>query len=169
MTITYGSARDLFEAARSAARECERERRELARLENAEGASGNSMSERVTAPMSDPLTRTDARIDHETRVRLAIEEDERLMDYATSVLYGADQRGRFGGLYSFGDIGGSAGQTGRVASDVMWWFYLAPSTWWITSHSVSASESWCRSTRDAAMRFIDSVGFDAVIAGADAS
>lgn len=154
--MDYASARDLFEAAREAAVECERTRRMLQEMEAGEGVAGGGLGMRVSrGSTSDPMRRTDARIDHENVWRRRIAEDERLMDYATSVLYGAEQDGR----------GGVDALLGTAYADILWWRYLAAAPWAVVARMVDYSVRRCAELHAVALDFVDANGIRATIAG----
>lgn len=153
---TYSSARDLFDAARGAAIECERIRRMLIAMESAEQSVGTALGMKVDAgSISDPMRRVDARIDKESRWHQRIEEDERLMDLATSVCYGADQDGK----------GGLSLLLGMLYADIIWWHYLGTETWARTGDIVGYSPQRCKAIRDIAFDFIDGLGVANIIDG----
>lgn len=153
---TFASARDLFDAARDAALECDRTRRMLMAMESAEQTAGSQLGAKVShGSISDPMRRVDARIDRESALYQRIEEDEALMDAATRVLYGAEQDGN----------GGVCAMLGTVYADVLWWHYLACETWLRTGAIVGYSQQHCKRFRDVAFELIDAHGIAAVIAG----
>lgn len=153
---SFTCARDLFDAARAAAMECERTRRMLLAMEATEGMAGHGMTERVrSGSVSDPMRRTDARIDKERLWQARIEENEELMDYATCVLYGREQDGK----------GGVCALLGSAYADILWWHYLGCETWESTGSMVFYSESRCKQMRDIAFDLVDSIGIGAAISG----
>lgn len=156
--MDYASARDLFDAARDAAMECERTRQMLLRMEHAaEGIGGASFEPRVrTTSEPDRMgSRVAALIDREDAWRARIEEDERLMDHAVRVIYGADQDGR----------GGVDALLGATYADILWWRYLAAESWEGVARAVGYSARRCVELRDIALDFVDANGIRATIAG----
>ncbi len=152
----YACARDLFDAARTAAMECERTRRMLAAMEDAEQGGGSALGVKVAhGSIADPMRRVDARMDRESAWRIRIEENERLMDYATCVLYGREQDGR----------GGVAALLGTVYADVMWWYYLGCERWERVGEIVGYSKTGCKRLRDVACDLIDAHGLAATVGG----
>ena len=110
----YSSARDLFEAAREAARDAERIARQLDAMDAAEGATGGGgFSTRIrSTPDPDRIGReVSARLDQRARLTARQEEDYRLIDAACAVLYPAFERV---GEVRGGERGSSGfGSTGR--------------------------------------------------------
>ena len=156
MVEAWDDARGLFETARAAAQECERTRRMLRAMEDAEGATGGGMGARVSrGSVSDPMRRVDARIDKEALWQRRIEDNERVMDRATCVLYGAEQDGR----------GGIDAALGSVYADVLWWRYLAAESWDDVARMVGYSPRRCAELQAIAFDYVDSVGVAGAIRG----
>lgn len=156
MLYEYMSARDLFDAARAAAMECERTRRMLLAMESTEAIAGHGMTERVrSGSVPDPMRRTDARIDRERMWSARIEENERLIDLCHSILYGREQNGK----------GGVCALLGSVYADALWWHYLACETWARTGEMVGYSVTRCKDMRDVALDLVDTLGLPEVIDG----
>lgn len=154
--MDYASARELFGDARTAAIECERTRRMLQAMEDTEGPTGGGMGPRVSrGAVSDPMRKVDARIDKEAVWRRRIEENERLMDYATGVCYGEQQDGR----------GGVDALLGAAYADVLWWRHLAAESWDEVARVVGYSPRRCAELQAVAFDFIDANGIRATIAG----
>ena len=115
----YATARESFEAARSAAREADRIGRELAEMEGrAASLGGGGFEPRVrSTPEPDRMaSRVASKVDREGMLERRQEEDYRLIDAACAVLYGPDNRS---GLYAL--VGWPA--------DAIWHHYLALRTW----------------------------------------
>lgn len=150
----YGfvSARDLFDAARDAAIECERCRRQLEAMRESGGGSDVHVSR---GSVSDPMARVDRIIDQEARWESVIERDERLMDLATSVLYGEDQMGS-GGVHAL---------LGSVYADILWWHYLALEKWDRVGEIVHYSPQRCKQLRNVAFDLIDAHGIAETVCG----
>lgn len=125
-------------------------------MEDAEGPTGGGMGPRVSSgTVSDPMRRVDARIDKEGVWARRIAEDERLMDHAVRVVYGADQDGR----------GGVDALLGATYADILWWRYLAAESWEGVARAVGYSARRCVELRDIALDFVDANGIAATIAG----
>lgn len=155
--MDYTNARDLFTAARDAAAECERTRRMLQAMEDAETGGGSAMGARVSrGSVGDPMRRVDARIDKERVWFARIEANESLMDFATCVLYGRDQDGR----------GGVNAALGGAYADVLWWRYLAVEPWATVARMVGYSRRRCMELQAVAFDYVDSVGIYDAITGA---
>ena len=156
--MDYASARDLFDAARDAAMECERTRQMLLRMEHAaEGIGGASFEPRVrTTSEPDRMgSRVAAMIDREDAWRARIEEDERVMAFACRVLYGADE------------VGGGGVDTllGSAYADVLWWRYLAAEQWDEVARLMAFSVRHVIDLAGTALDFVDANGIANTIAG----
>ena len=115
----FGSAREFFDYARSAAQDAERIGRQLAEMEvRAEGIGSGGFEPRVrSTPDPDRMAgRVVANADHKERLEARREEDYRVIDAACAVLYGEDNRS---GLYAL--VGWPA--------DAIYHHYLALRTW----------------------------------------
>lgn len=116
---TFSTARELFEAARAAARDAERIRLQLADMDaRADSLGGGGFEPRVrSTPEPDRMAgRVAADMDQRQRLRERRAEDYRLIDSACAVLYGPDNRS---GLYAL--VGWPA--------DAIYHHYLALRTW----------------------------------------
>lgn len=117
--MRHASAREYFEAAREAARDAERIRRQLAGMERkALALGGGGFEPRVrSTPDPDRIGRSvAAMVDHEEILTRRQDQDYRIIDAACAVLYGPDDRG---GLYAL--VGWPA--------DAIYHHYLALRTW----------------------------------------
>lgn len=117
--MRHASAREYFEAAREAARDAERIRRQLAGIERkALALGGGGFEPRVrSTPDPDRIGRSvAAMVDHEEILTRRQDQDYRIIDAACAVLYGPDDRG---GLYAL--VGWPA--------DAIYHHYLALRTW----------------------------------------
>ena len=115
----YATAREFFEAARSAAREADRIGRELAEMEGrAASLGGGGFEPRVrSTPEPDRMaSRVASKVDREGMLERRQDECYRLIDAACRVLYGPDNRS---GLYAL--VGWPA--------DAIYHHYLALRTW----------------------------------------
>ena len=113
----FANTRALFDAARDAARECEKCRIQVEKLESSEGVKAQSYDAtgHGSSP-SDPMRPTDRRIEFERRKHDIIEDDEALMDYAFDVLYGADRESGASSLLASSlltSCGGTGSETSR--------------------------------------------------------
>lgn len=144
----YGSARDLFEAAREAARDADRIARNLDRMSAREGVRAQSYEVRGrSGHRPDATSATDARMDYEGRVRLRQMADYGLIDLACSVLYGRDQL-----------TGGLSALMGPAYADCLWWRFCAGGTWPEVAEGCQMSERWCRGAVELSFDAIDAYG-----------
>ena len=115
----YATAREFFEAARSAAREADRIGRELAEMEaSADATGGGGFEPRVrSTPEPDRMaSRVASKVDREGMLERRQDECYEVIDAACAVLYGHDNRS---GLYAL--VGWPA--------DAIYHHYLALRTW----------------------------------------
>lgn len=153
----FADARSLFEAAREATQEITRSRRTLIEMEAREGVKGaNITGVGHASGISDPYRATDRRVDYEERTRALIEEDESLIDYACSVLYGRDQMGRTGGLYTLAP---------HVCADVICLHWCMAVSWDVTVRIVGYSKSHAQRLAAQGFDTIDAYGINATIDG----
>ena len=119
----HATAREFFEAAREAARDAERIRRQLDAMESrALSLGGGGYEGRVrSTPDPDRIgASVSAMLDQTDRLRERADEDYAVIDAACRVLYGADNRS---GLYAL--VGWPA--------DAIYHHYLALRTWEVTA------------------------------------
>ena len=154
----YPSAREFFEAVRDASREAERTRLTLMRREAREGvrAQGYEAQGR-SGHTSDRTAATDARIDHEERMRERIEADYALIDLACRVLYG-EESGK----------GGVDRLMGSAVADCISFRYVDSRPWpevaalmGYSRWSVNSLRDLCQQGFDA----VDALGWEHVIDG----
>lgn len=117
----YSSARDLFDAAREAARDADRIARQLSVMDAEEsdeplGSGGFEPRVRSTPDHDRMAARVASRVDRRAHLERRQEEDYRLIDAACSVLYGTDSDA---GLWAL--VGWPA--------DAIYHHYLALRTW----------------------------------------
>lgn len=145
----YSCARDLFEAARDAAREAERTRRVLSGMEGREGVRAQSYEPHGrSGHRTDVMAAVDERLDYEERMRRRVNEDYALVDLACNVIYGGrDQRS-----------GGIGALLGSAYADALGWRYCAGATWANVAKGCRMSERWCRRAVETAMETIDAFG-----------
>lgn len=116
---TFGSARELFEAAREAVRDNERIKRSIEAMEAREGPRSPSLEAHVRSGRADPMAATDDRIVAEEKWRRREEENCRLIDLASAVIYGKWYDGR-GGIDAILD---------SRHADAMYWRFLCGMKW----------------------------------------
>ena len=153
----FADARSLFEAAREATIEITRNRNILREMEAGEGVRGANITGIGHVPgVSDPYAATDVRIDFEAAARATIAEDEALIDYACAVLYGRDQMGRTGGLYTLAP---------HACADVICLRYCMGMEWDDVAAAVHYSVRWAQRRAATGFEVIDAYGFAATIEG----
>lgn len=154
---TYQSAREFFEAARSAVLEVAAYNDRVSRMRETEGLRGASFSGTRSPQRRDVngMARVDARIDLEAAERAHIEEDYALIDRAASVLFGMTQRGD----------GGVDALLGWREAKVMDLYYIEGMTWRQVADVMGMSDGWCRSLANAAIDMCDAYGIEQVLAG----
>lgn len=150
----YPRARDLFEAARSAAHDANRCWRTIDAMSAREGARGRGtgVAARGGVPGSG-MAATDERIDWEEANRARIAADYELIDLAFSVCYGED--GRHGVWLAMGG----------AYADALCMRFVDPMSWREVASRMDVAESTARRYVDVAIDAIDSVGVPAAIAG----
>ena len=147
MTYQFGSARELFEAAREASRDAERIRRQLDAMEQrAEGLGGSGFEPRVRST-SDPDRmggRVAAMVDRESILRERQEEDYAIIEYANAVLYGKDGRS---GLWAL--VGWRADAVAlHYLNDMKWsevaqaLCYSEPHVWQQAQVALEVADAW---------------------------
>ncbi len=149
----YSSALDLFEAARSAAAEVLRVERMIEALKGAEQSRGSGEPV-ASGSISDPMARTDARIDLEAVWSRRLAESRALVAEAEAVLYGRNGRG---GLASLAD---------PVCADSIHWHYIMLRPWPEVAELVGYSASQVRLKALTGFDLIDAMGPEAVTDGA---
>lgn len=144
----YATAREFFEAARSAAREADRIGRELAEMEaSADATGGSGFEPRVlSTPEPDRMaSRVASKVDREGMLERRQDECYEVIDAACAVLYGHDNRS---GLYAL--VGWPA--------DAIYHHYLALRTWEDAARLVGYSVSHVKHMTSAAMELADANG-----------
>ena len=150
----FSDAREMFAAAREAALDMERARRQLEMLEG--GGRGRADGPKVRAgSIADPMRRVDGIIDRSRVLEARIETDAELVDYACSVLYGREQDGR----------GGVCVLCSPLHADVLWWRYPGAATWEQVGMAVGYSRTRCKELAAEALDLCDAYGPDAVLDG----
>lgn len=152
----FVNARDLFERARDSADKLERYEGTLRKLEAREGLHGAGFEAIRSSGISDPMKPTDARMDHESRIRRSKEQCERDINLACAVLYGRDYSGRDGGLYVLAD---------HALSDILCMHYCQNMKWSEVAYLLNYSRSQCIAKASQAFDLIDAIGFERCIQG----
>lgn len=152
----WGTARELFEAAREACKEIERSNFTLREMESREGVKGAGLEAIRSSGTSDPMRPTDARMDYESRTRRSMAECDKIIDYACAVLYGPDYSGRDGGLYSMAE---------HVLADILCMHYCQNMEWRVVGDKVGYSKSHCIARGTEALRLIDLIGIEECVRG----
>lgn len=146
MTVErYATARDLFEAARTAAQELERTATQRELLASRRGYRSPSLSGAGGGCSADAggMRASDALIDYEAMMRGRVAEDAELLERASSVLYGD---------------GGVSSEMGVIYADVLCWRYLMACTWEVTAAANHMDERTARVYADSALASVDSSG-----------
>ena len=144
----YATAREFFDAARSAAREADRISHELTELEaRAESTGGGGFEPRVrSTPEPDRMaSRVASKVDREGMLERRQDECYAIIDAACAVLYGPDNRS---GLYAL--VGWPA--------DAIYHHYLALRTWGETASLLGYSEPHVRRMSAVALDIADANG-----------
>lgn len=144
----YATAREFFEAARSAAREADRIGRELAEMEaSADATGGGGFEPRVrSTPEPDRMaSRVASKVDREGMLERRQDECYEVIDAACTVLYGHDNRS---GLYAL--VGWPA--------DAIYHHYLALRTWEDAARLVGYSVSHVKHSVCVALELADANG-----------
>lgn len=154
---SYGSARDFFEAVYDAAAEREKILRALAKMEAKEGvrAQGYEATGR-SGGTSDAMSATDRRMEKEAVCGPLLEEDDAMVTFAESVIWGN----------SGGDMrGGVLHVMGFEAARVMERHYVHRLPWPACAREMECSESQVRRIADGALEAIDSMGWARIVPG----
>lgn len=153
--VSYGDAREFFEAAREAALDANRISRQLLRMEEAATSPGGQSFEPRVRSTPDPTrmaAATAALVDVGERLRARQDEDYRLIDAACHVLYGTDDEA---GLWSL--VGWRA--------DAIFHHYLALRTWAEVGEMLGYGEQHVWRQAMAALDSADAWGVVATVAG----
>lgn len=145
MTVErYATARDLFEAARTAAQELERTKTQRELLASKRGYRSPSFSG-MGGGSVDPtgMAASDALVDYEAMMSGRVAEDAELLEYASHVLYGE---------------GGVSSSLGGIYADVLCWRYLMACTWSVTAMANHMDERTAKVYADSAIAAVDSCG-----------
>lgn len=151
MTI---SAREYFEGVRAQVRKFERVEARYAELSDT--SIGAIKYDEAHGGSSDPMARIDAAMDYEQIVSERRAELEKMLDAATSILYGEHGRG------------GLAKLKGSIYADSICMHYLQDDSWaHIARYSEMYSAQEIRNKAMSGLRFIDRHGFAYVREGGD--
>lgn len=151
----YATARDLFEAARVAARDADEIMRKLALLESACSVRAQSYQQRISVgSQRDVMAPVDRYVEQEGRYARRLDEDNHLISVASAVLYGGADH-----------TGGIASLLGGAYADVMWWRYCAGASWAEVARQCDRSERWCRDAVPVALDTAESYGWRRVVDG----
>jgi hypothetical protein len=152
------TAKDFFDRARAASEDAERCRIQLKSLETRmHSIGGQGVGQRVRSS-SDPDKmgrRVGAYVDREARLNRRMEHDYDVIDRATVVLYGDDERAGLDGVMS------------PIWADVLWWRYLDGATWPKVAKAVNLSVRPCQIIRNQALAWIDEVRFMSAVIEAE--
>ncbi len=151
----YRNARELFEAARDAVRDRESAARQLALMDSRRrGGSSPLFCGGKGSPKDVNGTASNiAYIDAESRMKARMAEDERLVELASTVLYGRD------------GLGGLAFLLGSQAADAVFWRYLGSDTWAACEVACGMSRKTIKPLIDSAFDVLDAVGMERAIDG----
>ncbi|MCH4181378.1 MAG: hypothetical protein LKF44_08315 [Atopobiaceae bacterium] len=150
---SFASARDLFETARGAALENARWRDRQEDMRSRTEHVGGTSSDGGGGGWHDPNAASDSLMSFEEAHARMVEENERLMDYATAVLYG---RHMDGGLASLLDC---------EHADVVCFHWVMACPWDETARNMHRSVRWCRYAADVAFDTMDGIECDRIIDG----
>lgn len=154
---SYARARDFFEAVYDAAGEREDILRDLAEMEAREGvrAQGYEAAGRSGGAL-DAMAATDRRMEREAVYAPLLDEDDAMVTFAESVIWG--NRG--------GDMrGGVLHVMGFEAARVMERHYVHRLPWPACAREMGCSESQARRLADGALEAIDSMGWSRLVPG----
>lgn len=159
--LGYADARELFCAVRDAAREAERVRRSIERMEAAEGVRAQGYEPATSHSRTDAngMARTDARIDYEALTARRVEEDYQLVDTACRAIYGEGEDGR----------GGVCALMGTAVADCMWWRFCAAASWAEVAAACGYSKSQARRLVAQGLDAVDFFGWANLMGGEGAA
>lgn len=149
----YHSARDFFAATQNAAQEIQAARLTLERLHVRELPHAQSYAPRVTGGKVELLNATDVRMMVEERTRKTVEEDTRLVEACTVLLYGTQNDG---GLVTL---------VGVQTCDVVFQRVVQLRKWFVVARTCCMSLSWCKLQYSVACDACDAYGWQACVRG----
>jgi len=144
------TARDFFDRVRDASQDAERCRRQLKAMEQrmrSFGAQGYEPRVRSTSDPDKMGRRVASYVDRERSLESRMDEDYRIIDLGSTVIYGSD------------DMDGLDKVQSPVWADILWWRYLDDATWMRVARAVGYSVRPCQIMHDTAMRWLDESGF----------
>lgn len=150
---TYNSARDFFAATQNAAQEIQAARLTLERLHVRELPHAQSYAPRVTGGKVELLNATDVRMMVEERTRKTVEEDTRLVEACTALLYGTQ------------NDGGLVALLGVQTCDVVFQRVVQLRKWFVVARACCMSLSWCKLQYSVACDACDAYGWQACVRG----
>lgn len=141
-------AQEYFEQIRETVIEIERSKEMLAKLKASEEAKGQKYDAQFfSGGNADAADKINQRIIFEQRLQQRIDEASTMLDEATAMLYGSDNRG------------GLAKVKGNRYADTLCMAYLQAMPWHEIADVMCCSDKWCRELSRAAFRYIDQIGF----------
>lgn len=149
----YNSAHDFFKATQNAAQEIQAARLTLERLHVRELPHAQSYAPRVTGGKVELLNATDVRMMVEERTRKTVEEDTRLVEACTALLYGTQNDG---GLVTL---------VGVQTCDVVFQRVVQLRKWFVVARTCCMSLSWCKLQYGVACESVDTYGWQACVQG----
>ena len=152
----YNSARDFFAATQNAAQEIQAARLTLERLHVRELPHAQSYAPRVTGGKVELLNATDVRMMVEERTRKTVEEDTRLVEACTALLYGVQGGQQRGGLVTL---------VGVQTCDVVFQRVVQLRKWFVVARTCCMSLSWCKLQYGVACESVDTYGWQACVRG----
>lgn len=152
----YHSARDFFAATQNAAQEIQAARLTLERLHVRELPHAQSYSPRITGGKVELLNATDVRMMVEERTRKTVEEDTRLVEACTALLYGVQDEQQQGGLVTL---------VGVQTCDVVFQRVVQLRKWFVVARTCCMSLSWCKLQYSVACESVDTYGWQACVRG----
>lgn len=142
------SARTFFEDVREAARDAERVRLQMQRLEQQAAGMGAQGFEPRTRSTPDPHRMESAvlrYVERERQLEARVDADYDLIDRATRVIYGPDEDGR----------GGVALHVGTLAADALWWRYCDDAPWKQVASALGSSVTTVQAAVTYALQWLD--------------
>lgn len=152
----YHSARDFFAATQNAAQEIQAARLTLERLHVRELPHAQSYAPRITGGKVELLNATDVRMMVEERTRKTVEEDTRLVEACTALLYGVQGGQQRGGLVTL---------VGVQTCDVVFQRVVQLRKWFVVARTCCMSLSWCKLQYNVACESVDAYGWQACVQG----
>lgn len=152
----YNSARDFFAATQNAAQEIQAAQLTLEHLHVRELPHAQSYAPRVTGGKIELLNATDVRMMVEERTRKTVEEDTRLVEACTALLYGVQDEQQQGGLVTL---------VGVQTCDVVFQRVVQLRKWFVVARTCCMSLSWCKLQYNVACESVDTYGWQACVRG----